>query len=135
MNQAPAHQAGAQPNGMGAAQQQQLANGASSAAIDASQKQQYLKIDVPNVGLRIELRQPITFNGQPYQRMQFREVNMTDAALIEDKGETNETMAEVFSSMTNNAVPPGVFLLMPLRELAVIKDFFLACALDFHTQD
>ncbi len=134
MNQSQVNQAGVLANGAAPMQQQPLASSASPAAIQASEKQQFIKVDTPYEGLKLELRQPIVFEGKPYQQMVFREANLQDFTKLSEEGDTNETMVKILSNMTNNQVPAGVFMVMPLREMAIVTNFFMECAKEYQPQ-
>lgn len=127
MNQQPVNQAVGQANGAAQVPQQPLANNASPAAIQASQKQQFIKVDEPYNELRLELRKPIIFDGKTYSQMIFREVNLGDMTLLDESDDQMAGQLAVFSAMTNNQVPPEVFQLMPAREVGKILSFLEAC--------
>lgn len=124
MTQTP-HNAGGVPNGAAAQNQQQLANGVSSAAVATAQSIQFARVEKPYSKFYLELREPISFNGKSYQQLAFREVAMCDVSIVQEKGDGPEAMAEVFSNMSG--APAQVFLQMPTKELALLLGFFTEC--------
>lgn len=127
MNQVQGNHVQGQPNGAAPVQQQPLANSVSPAAIQASEKQQFIKVDEPYNELRLELRKPVVFEGKTYSQMVFREVNLGDMTLLDEGDDQMAGQIAVFSAMTNHQVPAEVFKLMPAREVGKILVFLEAC--------
>lgn len=115
------------------AEAQQLArelNGVSPAAMAAHGGEltgpNVHRVDGDYAPFVLKLRQPIQVGGRVFAELTFREVGMSDLIIIEDEGEKWDTMKKVWARMAGG-VPVELFDQLPVKEVTLIRDFFMDC--------